>query len=175
VPPRAGLILVAQAAGAFGVKGELRITPYTEDPAALLGYKTLLREDGAPVLTLTSGRIAAGGLIARAREVDTREQAQALRGLRLYIERASLPEPDEDEYYLADLVGLAARAPDGTPLGQVRSVQNFGAGDLLEIAPPGHGPTWWAPFTLAVVPEVRLAEGLIVIDRPPEVEAHGDE
>jgi 16S rRNA processing protein RimM len=175
VPPRAGLILVAQAAGAFGVKGELRITPYTQDPAALVGYKTLLREDGGVALTLTGGRVAAGSLIAGAREVATREQAQALRGLRLYIERASLPEPDEDEYYLADLVGLAAQAPDGTPLGQVRSVQNFGAGDLLEIAPPDHGPTWWAPFTLAVVPEVRLAEGLIVIDRPLETEAREEE
>ena len=166
-----GLILVAQAAGAFGVKGDLRITPYTEDPAALLRYAVLKREDGAVALTLTGGRVANGVLICRAREVETREQAQALRGLRLYIDRASLPEPDEDEFYLADLVGLSARAPDGAPLGSVKSVHNFGAGELLEIAPDDGSPSWWAPFTLAVVPEIRLGEGLIVVDRPTEIEA----
>jgi 16S rRNA processing protein RimM len=166
-----GLILVAQAAGAFGVKGDLRITAYTEDPAALLRYALLKREDGGVALTLTSGRVANGVLIARAKEVETREQAQALRGLRLYVDRASLPATDEDEYYLADLVGLLARAPDDAALGSVRSVQNFGAGELLEIAPDDGSPSWWAPFTLAVVPEVRLADGVIVIDRPSEIEA----
>ena len=168
-PPR--LILVAQAAGAFGVKGDLRITTYTEDPAAPLRYTTLLREDGAVALTLTGGRLANGDLIARAREVETREQAQALRGLRLYIARDSLPEPDDDEYYLTDLIGLSAQSPAGAPVGRVKSVHNFGAGELLEIDPGDGSPSWWAPFTLAVVPEVRLVEGVIVIDRPAEIEA----
>ncbi len=175
---RGGLILVAQAAGAFGVQGDLRITTYTEDPAALLRYGALKREDGSPALTLTSGRLVKGGLVARAREVETREQAQALRGLRLYIDRDSLPEPDEDEYYLADLIGLAVRAPDGAPMGRVKAVNNFGAGDLLEISPEDGSPSWYAPFILAVVPEVRLAEGVIVVDRPPEIEVKpepGDE
>ena len=166
-----GLILVGQAAGAFGVKGDLRITVYTEDPAALLGYGVLKREDGSPALTLTTGRVANGALIARAREVETREQARALRGLRLYIDRASLPPPEEDEYYLADLIGLDARSPAGAPIGRVKSVHNFGAGDLLEIAPANGSPSWWAPFTRAVVPEVRIGEGYVVVDRPPEVEA----
>jgi 16S rRNA processing protein RimM len=168
------LILVAQAAGAFGVKGELRITAFTEDPAALLRYRTLMRADGSPGLTLTGGRVAKGALIARASEVATREEAQALRGLRLYIDRAILPEPDEDEYYLADLIGLAVRSPAGEPLGAVKSVNNFGAGDLLEIAPSDGAPSWWAPFTRDVVPEVRLAEGLLIVDRPDEVEAKED-
>lgn len=168
-PPR--LILVAQAAGAFGVKGEMRITAFTEDPAALLHYRSLKGADGSPALTLTSGRVAKAGLIARAREVETREEAQALRGLRLYIDRASLPEPKEDEYYLADLVGLAVRAPAGEPIGAVKSVHNFGAGDLLEIAPGDGSPSWWAPFTRDIVPEVSLAEHFVVVDRPPDVEA----
>lgn len=172
--PRRRLILVGQAAGAFGVKGDLRITAFTEDPAALLRYRTLLREDGSAGLALTGGRAVKGALIARAEEVVTREQAQALRGLRLYIDRAILPEPEEDEYYLADLIGLTARAPDGADLGTIRSVQNFGAGDLLEIAPAGGGATWYAAFTREVVPEVRLAEGVVVIDRPPETEAAPD-
>jgi 16S rRNA processing protein RimM len=153
----------------------MRITAFTEDPAALLRYRILQREDGSPALTLTGGRVAKGALIARAREVETREQAQALRGLRLYIDRASLPEPEEDEYYLADLIGLAIRSPTGEPMGTVRSVNNFGAGDLLEIAPGDGSPTWWAPFTREVVPEVRLAEGVIVVDRPAEIEAREEE
>ena len=169
------LILVAQAAGAFGVKGEMRITAFTEDPAALLRYRSLMREDGSPGLTFTGGRVAKGALIARAREVETREQAQALRGLRLYIDRASLPEPEEDEYYLADLIGLAVRSPAGEAMGRIKSVNNFGAGDLLEIAPGDGSPTWWAPFTREVVPEVRLEEGAIVVDRPSETEAREEE
>ncbi len=83
--------------------------------------------------------------------------------------RASLPPPDEDEFYLADLIGLRVVAPDGAELGHVKSVQNFGAGDLLEIAPPG-AATWYLPFTKQAVPEVKLAEGVIVAVRPTETE-----
>jgi 16S rRNA processing protein RimM len=163
------LILVGQAAGAFGVRGEVKITAFTEDPANLLAYRTLLREDGALALTLLGGRTAKGAVLARAREIATREEAEALRGLRLFIERSRLPKPEEDEFYLVDLIGLAVRSPSGEPMGGVKSVQNFGAGDLLEIAPPGGGASWWAPFTRAVVPDIRLADGLIVVDRPTEV------
>ena len=92
------LILIGRVAGAFGVKGEVRITSFTADPMALVDYKTLLREDGTPGLTLTGGRVAKGGVVARTKEIETREQAEAARGLRLYIPRDLLPEPqDEDE------------------------------------------------------------------------------
>jgi 16S rRNA processing protein RimM len=162
------LVLVGRVAGAFGVRGEIRIAPYTADPAALLDYKDLRREDSSPALTLTAGRVAGEGLVARAREVDTREEAQALKGLGLFVLRSILPEPDdEDEFYLADLIGLAAIDPDGAPLGRIKSVQNFGAGDLLEIEPPG-GASWYAPFTKTDVPEVRLADGLVVVVPPVE-------
>lgn len=164
------LILVGQVAGAFGVRGEMRITAHTDDPLSLLDFSPLKREDGSAALTLTAGRAAKGALIAQAREVETREQAQALRGLRVYIDRAALPEPEEDEFYLADLIGLAVQSPAGEAIGRVKSAHNFGAGDLLEIDPAGGGPTWWAPFTKAVVPEVSLAEGLIVVARPEEIE-----
>jgi len=162
-----GLILVAQAAGAFGVHGEVRITAFTQDPAALLDYARLLREDGSPGLTLTGGRVANGAVIGRVKEVETREQAQALRGLRLYIERDRLPEPDDDEYYIADLVGMTVLGQDGAATGAVKSVQNFGAGDLLEIAPLDGSPSWWAPFTREVVPEVRLGDRAVVVIPPP--------
>jgi 16S rRNA processing protein RimM len=165
------LILVAQAAGAFGVHGEVRLTAHTADPASLLAYGALLREDGSPGLTLTAGRVAKGAVIARAKEVETREEAQALRGLRLYVARASLPEPDEDEFYFADLIGLKVFSPEGERIGAVKSVMNFGAGDLLEIIPGDGGPSWWAPFTMEAVPEVRLADGVVVVVRPEETEA----
>jgi 16S rRNA processing protein RimM len=166
---RERLILVGRVAGAFGVKGEVRITSYTEDPAALVRYRDLRREDGTPGLTLTTGRPHKGALVARAKEIATREEAEAVRGLQLYVPREILPPPDEDEFYLADLVGLAAVDPDGAEIGRIKSVQNFGAGDLLEIAPPS-GPTWWLPFTNEAVPDVRIADGLVVVVRPAESE-----
>jgi 16S rRNA processing protein RimM len=163
------LLLVGRVAGAFGVKGEIRINSFTDDPAALVRYRELKGADGAAALTLTGGRPHKGGLVARAKEVATREDAEALRGLELYLPRNVLPPPDEDEFYLADLIGLRAVAPDGAVLGRIKSVQNFGAGDLLEIAPES-GPTWWLPFTREAVPEVRLAEGVVVAARPAESE-----
>jgi 16S rRNA processing protein RimM len=163
------LILVARVAGAFGVKGEVRLTAYTAEPMALLDYRELKREDGAPGLTLTSARPAKGGVVARAREVETREQAEALRGLQLYIPRDALPEPEEDEFYVTDLVGLTVETVEGEALGRVKTVHDFGAGDLLEVQ-PSEGASWWLPFTREAVPEVRMAEGRVIAIRPDEVE-----
>ena len=164
------LIQVGRVAGAFGVRGEVRITSFTADPVALVDYKDLKREDGSPGLTLTSGRAVKGGVIVRAREVETREQAEALRGLKLYISRDRLPDPEEDEFYVTDLIGLAVETADGEALGRVKAVQDFGAGDLLEIAPPEGGATWYLPFTREAVPEVRTADGVVVAVKPDEVE-----
>jgi 16S rRNA processing protein RimM len=163
------LILVGRVAGAFGVRGEVRITTYTADPMALVGYRDLKRESGQAALTLTGGRPTKGGIIVRAREVETREQAEALRGLRLYILRDVLPEPEEDEFYVTDLIGLSVATPDGEPLGRIKDVRDFGAGDLLEIQPPD-GPSWFLPFTREAVPAVKIAEGKVVAVRPDEVE-----
>jgi 16S rRNA processing protein RimM len=162
------LILVARVAGAFGVKGEVRISTYTENPLAVLNYRSLLREDGQPALTLLSGRSFKGGVIARAKEIDTKEQADRLRGLKLFIERAALPPPDEDEFYLADLIGVQAVAPDGAALGTVKALQDFGAGDLLEIDPGPGRPSWYLPFTRECVPDIDLAAGRLTAVRPPE-------
>jgi 16S rRNA processing protein RimM len=164
------LILVGRVAGAFGIKGEVRITSFTAEPLALVDYKTLLREDGTPGLTLTGGRVAKGGVVARAKEIETREQAEAARGLQLFIPRALLPPPeDEDEFYVADLIGMTVVSGEGDLLGRVRSVRDFGAGDLLEVEPPA-GESWWLPFTKDAVPELRLADRTIVALRPDEVE-----
>jgi len=164
------LIQVGRVAGAFGVRGEVRITSFTAEPLALLDYKDLKREDGSTGLTLTSGRAAKGGVVVRAREIETREQAEALRGLKLYIPRSALPEPDEDEYYLTDLIGLLVETPEGVALGRIRSIQDFGAGDLLEVLPAEGGATWYLPFTREAVPEVKIAEGKVIGVKPDEVE-----
>ena len=164
------LLMVGRVAGAFGIKGEVRITTFTADPLSLVDYKTLLREDGSAALTLTGGRVAKGGVVVRAKEIETREQAEAARGLRLYIPRDRLPEPDdEDEFYVADLVGLDVVSVEGEALGRVKSVHDFGAGDLLEFE-PAQGPSWWLPFTREAVPEVSISERRVVAVPPEETE-----
>jgi len=163
----ANLILVGRVAGGFGVRGEVKITTYTEDPRSLSDFKALLRQDGSPALTIISARVAKEGLVTRCKGIETKDAADALRGLRLYVPREALPEPDEDEFYLTDLVGLPVRhVSDNALLGSVKSVQNFGAGDLLEIQPALGGQTWYLPFTRAAVPEVKIAERLILADPP---------
>jgi 16S rRNA processing protein RimM len=161
------LIRVARVAGAFGVKGEVRISAFTEDPKTLLDHKILLKADGSPGLTLISGRAQKDNLIARVEGIDSPEAADALRGLQLYIPRDALPEPDEDEFYLSDLIGLAAVSPTGVELGRVKAVRDFGAGDILEIQ-PASGASWWVAFTKEAVPTVNIAGGKVVVDRPAE-------
>jgi 16S rRNA processing protein RimM len=165
------LILVGRVGGAHGVKGEARITAFTADPMNLTTYSPLLDKAGRPVLHILSARPSKAGIVARTREITTPEAASALRGLDLYILRERLPEPeDEDEFYLADLIGLAARSPEGEPLGHVVSVENHGAGDLLEIRPSGGAPSWLIAFTRETVPQVRIADGHIIVARPAEIE-----
>jgi 16S rRNA processing protein RimM len=161
-------VLVGRVAGGFGVRGEVRITAYTERPEALLSYRSLLKKDGSPALTLLSGRAAKDGLVARTKEIEVKEAADALRGLELYVPREALPEPDEDEFYLTDLIGLSAVTPGGESVGRVKAVHNFGAGDILEIQPKA-GAAFYLPFTKDSVPEIRIAAGELVAVRPNEV------
>ena len=163
------LILVGQIGGGFGVRGEVRVTAFTADPLALTAYGPLLRADGSVALTLTSTRPDKAGVVGRAKEIATKEEADALRGLKLHVPRDRFPEPDEDEFYLADLIGVQARGADGAVMGQVKSVQNFGADDMLEIAPATGGPTWYLPFTKEAVPELHLADGWLLAVPPNEV------
>ena len=165
------LIQVGRVAGAFGVRGEVRISAYTEDPMALARYRDLRREDGSPGLTVTTARPAKDGVIARCPEIASKEAADALRGLRLYVARDALPSTeDEDEFYLADLIGLRVDSPTGEALGSVKAVHNFGAGDVLEIDPGAGRASFFLPFTKAAVPDVNLAEGRLVADPPDETE-----
>lgn len=166
---KSNLILVGQVGGGFGVRGEVKVTAFTADPLALRAYGPLLRADGSPGLTLTAARPTKEGIVGRASEIQTKEQADALRGLKLYVPRDRFPAPDEDEFYLADLIGLEARDVEDVVLGTVKAVQNFGADDVLEIAPAAGGQTWYLPFTREAVPEIHSTEGWLRAVRPVEI------
>ena len=169
----AKLVLVGHVSGGFGVKGEVRIHTYTADPMALTAYGPLLRADGTPALTVQSARPTKDGVVARIKEIATKEQADALRNLKLHVPRERLPEPDEDEFYLTDLIGLECRDPADAVIGTVKAVQNFGADDILEILPSVGGPTWYLPFTREAAPEIHIADGWLRVVRPVEIEGDG--
>ncbi len=165
-------ICVARIGAAHGVRGAVKLWTFTEDPLAVKHYGPLVTKDGARRFEVTSAREAKGHLVATLKGVTTREEAERLNGVELYVAREKLPATDDDEYYHADLIGLAAVTPNDEPLGRVVAIHNFGAGDIIEIAPP-HGATMLLPFSNAVVPTVDLAGGRVVIELPGEIE--GDE
>ncbi|MFI4949394.1 MAG: ribosome maturation factor RimM [Alphaproteobacteria bacterium] len=151
-----------------GVHGGVRIKSFTGEPAAIAGYGALEDESGARQFTLKVVGPAKGDgmVIAKLSGVSDRERAEALRGLRLYAPRAVLPAiGDADEFYYADLVGLAALLGDGSRLGTVIAVHDFGAGDMLEIERAASQPVL-VPFTRAAVPVVDLAGHRVVVDPP---------
>lgn len=160
-------ICVGAIAGAFGVKGEVRVKSFTAIPEDMASYGALTTEDGKRSFTLTLTRPVKNGFAARLSGVATKEQADALRGTQLYAPRSVLPSLPDDEFYHADLIGLEVYDTGGTLLGRVKSVQNHGAADLLELHGPGLKTTVLLPFTQANVPTVDLATGRIVAD-PPE-------
>ena len=161
-------ICVARIGAAHGVRGAVKLWTFTEDPLAVRDYGPLTTKDGARQFEVTHAREAKDHLVATFKGVATREDAERLNGIELFIAREKLPATDENEYYHADLIGLAAVTSAGEPLGRVAAIHNFGAGDIIEIAPPG-GPTMLLPFTNAVVPTVDLANGRVVIELPDEI------
>ncbi len=161
-------ICIARIGAAHGVRGAVKLWTFTEDPLAVKTYGPLVTKDGARQFELTHVREAKGHLVATLKGIATREDAERLNGVELYVAREKLPATDEDEYYHADLIGLAAVTTSNEPLGRVIAIHNFGAGDIIEIALP-HGPTMLLPFTNAVVPSVDLASGRVVIELPAEI------
>ena len=159
-------VCVGAVGAAHGVRGAVRIKSFTANPEDIARYGPLEDESGERHFTLRITGAAKGVLIAQLSGVADRNRAEAVRGLRLYLPRAALPPPEDEEYYHADLIGLDAVLTDGTLVGEVRAVHDFGAGDTLEIARPD-GPPAVVPFTKAVVPEVDLAAGRLVLDPPP--------
>ena len=162
-------ICVARIGAAHGVRGAAKLWTFTEDPFAVKAYGPLSSKDGARHFELTSAREAKGYLVATLKGVATREEAERLNGVELFVAREKLPVASENEYYHADLIGLAAVTSANVPLGRVIAIHNFGAGDIIEIAPP-QGATMLLPFSNAVVPTVDLASGRVVIELPGEIE-----
>ena len=162
-------VCVARIGAAHGVRGAVKLWTFTEDPLAVTRYGPLTTKDGARSFEVAHAREGKGHLVATLKGVANRNEAERLNGLELYVARDKLPVTEDDEYYHADLIGLAAETINGEPLGRVVAIHNFGAGDIIEIAPP-HGPTMLLPFTNAVVPTVDLAGGRVVIELPQEIE-----
>src|SRR5262249_38173686 len=168
------LICVARIGAAHGVRGAVKLWTFTEDPFAVKRYGPLLSKDGKRQFELAQAREAKDHLVATFKGVTTRDEAERLNGIELYVAREKLPATDEDEYYHPDLIGLAAVTIDGDALGRVLAIHNFGAGDIIEIAPL-KGPTMLLPFSNAVVPEVDVAGGRVVVALPQEIEGDRDE
>ena len=169
------MVLVAEIGAAHGIKGEVRLKSHTEVPLTVADYGPLSAPDGR-TFEITAARPAAGSsspemLVVRFKGVADRNAAEKLTGIRLSVPYDRLPPANEGEYYHADLIGLQAVTRDGAPLGTVVGVPNYGAGDLIEIAPP-RGQTFLVLFTDAAVPEVDIAGGRIVVEPPTEI---GDE
>jgi 16S rRNA processing protein RimM len=160
-------ILVGAITGAFGVHGEVRVKPFTAEPEGVVAYGPLYDAHGRAVLTPKHWRAVKGALALTAPEVKTREQAEALRNTPLYIPRERLPQPEPDEFYIVDLIGCRAEDETGALVGEVVAVQNFGAGDLLEIR-PAEGANFYLPFTVENVPTINVAVRRVVIARLDE-------
>jgi 16S rRNA processing protein RimM len=163
------LVCVAVVAAAHGVRGALRLRCFTERPEGVVAYGPVYDKAGNRLFELTLIGQARDGVLARAEGIGDRTEAERWRGVELYVPRAALPEPlDEDEFYIEDLRGLAVERPDGTRIGRVVGLDNFGAGAVIEVALDGGGSAT-LPFTRAVVPVVDPEGGRIVVEPPPEL------
>lgn len=167
--PGANLILLGAITGAFGVRGEVRVKTFTAAPEDIAAYGPLLDERGAVVLTPRRARVVKDAVALGGPEIKDRNAAEALRGTALYAPREKLPPPSDDEFYHVDLIGLHAEDEAGAAMGVVSGVQNYGAGDLLEITPPvgaDYG-VWLLPFTRENTPLLDFGARRIVISTPP--------
>jgi 16S rRNA processing protein RimM len=169
--------LVARIGAAHGIRGEVRVKAFTQNPIDVASYTPLASADGR-VFAIKAARPAAGGspdmLVVQFDGIFTRNAAEALNGIELFVPRERLGATETDEYFHADLIGLEAVTTAGQALGTVIRVENYGAGDLLEIA-PRRGETLLVPFTKAIVTEVDLAGGRVVIDPPPGLLDDGED
>jgi 16S rRNA processing protein RimM len=159
-------VCVARIGAAHGTRGEVKLWPFTATPEAVRDYGPLETLDGTRSFEIEALRPANDFLVARIKGVMDRTAAEGLRNTDLYVPRTRLPDPEPDEFYHADLIGLDAVDSAGKALGTVMAVHNFGAGDLLEIAPARGGDTVMVPFTTATVPVIEIANGRIVVNAP---------
>jgi 16S rRNA processing protein RimM len=169
-------ILMGRIGAAHGIKGEVRIQSFTADPLALAGYGPLATNKPGLTIEIETARLADTVLVARLKGVTDRTAAERLNGVELFVDREKLPPTgDDDDFYHADLIGLDARLTDGTTIGKVTAVPNFGAGDLIEVRNERSGDTYLYPFTKAAVPEIHVKAGYLVIDPPTEADLGEEE
>lgn len=155
--------------GAHGVRGAVKIRTFTAEPKAIAAYGPLSDEAGTRTFTIKVERADKDQIVARIGGVDDRDAAEALKGTRLFVARDALPaDPDPDTFYRHDLIGLDAVDGAGNPLGTVTALENFGAGDLLEISFAGRKGTDYVPFTRAFVPEVDARAGRVTLALPED-------
>jgi len=162
-------ICVGSIAGAFGVRGDVRLKSYCAQPEAIAAYAPLFTEDGARSFTVRLIGSVPNGFTARLGGIETREEAEALKGTRLFTDRSKLPQTDDEEYYHVDLIGLDVLDAGGIKIGKIAAVLNHGANDILEVKGPGLKDSLLLPFTMAVVPTVDIAGGRIIVDLPEEL------
>jgi 16S rRNA processing protein RimM len=160
-------ICLGVVAGAHGLHGLVKIKSFTEVAEDIAAYGELSDEAGERAWRVEVTGPVKGGVLARLSGVEGRDAAEALRGTRLYVERARLPQPEAESYYHADLLGLRVETPEGRLLGRVKALHDFGAGDVLEVQGES-GPALFLPFTRAVVPLVDLERGRLVVEPPGE-------
>lgn len=163
-------ILVGRFGAPHGVRGEVRLQSFTVEPRAIGDYGPVQTADGRRFTLANVRPVKDNMLVARVAGIADRDAAAALTNLELYVERAALPPPDEDEIYVADLVGMVAVDGDGGEFGTVIGVPNFGGGDLLEVRPSAGGETILLPFTKAVVPTIDLSARRLTVLPPEEIE-----
>ena len=156
-------ICIAAVAGAFGVKGEIKLKTFTDKPESIMSYGSLLSIDGEILLTPQSYNSLKGGLALMCKEIVTRDQAEALKSTKLYVKRNCLPKTEEDEFYLIDLIGMEVKTVDGKRMGSVVGTEDFGAGVLLEIKPKD-SVSFYQPFTKDAVPKIDIHLKRIVIN-----------
>ncbi len=168
MPQETKLVVMGVITAAHGIRGEVKLKSFTARPEDIAAYGPLLIGDGPKRARILSLKPAKGQFVARLEGIDDRTAAEALKGKKLKLERTRLPEPDEEEFYYSDLVGLKAVDETGRELGKVAAVHDFGAGDLLEIRPGGGGKSFLVPFTREVVPVVDIPAARLVIRMPQE-------
>jgi 16S rRNA processing protein RimM len=172
----ARLVQLGVFGAAQGVRGEVRVKSFTADPIAIGGYGVLTDSSGALAFRFESARpLRDDMLVVRLAGVTTRNAAEALTGVGIFAHRGQLPPPAADEFYYDDLVGLTAMTADGAPLGRVAGLRNYGAGDILEIAPVDGGEALLLPFSKAVATEIDFAAGRIVVAPPREIDGEEDD
>jgi 16S rRNA processing protein RimM len=167
-------ICLGVIAGAHGLDGAVLIRSFTADPAAIGSYGKLADAEGKRTFKVKVRRVTAKGVIAKLEGLSDRTEAEGLKGVELYISRDALPEPDEDEVYVADLIGLRVEGKDGNVLGTISKMDNYGAGDVMEVT-LATGGALLLPYTRAAVPVVDVAGGRVVIDPPSTVDARPDD